>query len=215
MHCVRRRDEFPRPLRQTARPALHRLSSRRRGGPRPSRHLVLRPACLRSAARELHRHRQGRPSGNALVPARPSDHQRVGRPDAPLVERDDVRISDAAAGDAKLSGDAARRDVPHGCRPPDSRRRSTRRSLGHLRMRLRRRRSPWDLSVQGVWIAGPRDEARPRRRARGGALRDRARGDDQPGGSGHELTPADGSRRRRSVRIFRRHRLHVASHRAW
>ena len=61
----------------------------------------------------------------------------------------------------------------------DRLRRAARRALGHLGVRLQRRRSARHLSVQGVRRARPRPEARARRRAGGRAVRHRARRDDR------------------------------------
>ena len=99
---------------------LDRLPPGRRRGPGPARRVVLRPAGVRGAPRELRRHRQGRRAGDALVPPRPAGHERRRRADAAVVERHAVRVPDAAARDAELSGHAARRVVPHGRAPPDA-----------------------------------------------------------------------------------------------
>ena len=104
----------------------HRLQRRRR----PARHLLLRPAGLGGAAGELRRHRQGRRAASALVPPRARLDARRRRARAALLERHDVRVPDAAAGDAHLPAHAARRDVRGGGRGARS---STARSSGSRR----------------------------------------------------------------------------------
>ncbi len=74
---VRGRHELPLPLRPAAPHPLHRLPPRRRRGAGPPRSFVLRPARLGGAAGQLHRHRQGRPARDALVPPRAARHQRA------------------------------------------------------------------------------------------------------------------------------------------
>ena len=98
-----RRDELPLPLRPAAAAVRDRLPPGRRRGPGPPRPVVLRPARLGSAAGQLPRDRQGRRAGDALVPPRAAGHERPRRARAALVERDAVRVPDAAAGDAELS----------------------------------------------------------------------------------------------------------------
>ena len=142
---------------------------------------VLRSARLRSAAGQLRRDRQGRRPRNPLVPARPADHERRRRADAALVGRDDVRVPDAAARHAQLSGDAARRDLPDGRAAADPVRRGARRAVGHLRVRVQRRRPPRHVSIQGLRRARPRTEARARRRSRRRAVRHGAGGDARAG----------------------------------
>ena len=61
---------------------------------------------------------------------------------------------------------AVRRQIDYG--------RAAGRAVGHLGVRLQHRGPPRQLSVQGLRRAGPGAEAGPGRRARGGALRDRA-----------------------------------------
>ena len=58
------------PLRPAAADLRDRLPARRRRGPWPPRSVVLRPARLGGAARELRRHRQGRRPRQPLVPPR-------------------------------------------------------------------------------------------------------------------------------------------------
>ena len=110
---------------------------------------------------------------------------------------------------AELSGHAARRIVPHGRAPPDGVRRGSRRALGHLGVRLQRRRSPRHLSVQGVRRSRARPEARAGRRAGGGALRHGARRDDRPAASAANLRRLAARGPRGRLRLLRRHRLHA------
>ena len=72
----------------TAPALLDRLPARRRRGPGTARRLVLRPARLGGAPRELPRDREGRRAAGALVPARPRRSSSVdGAPTLRLVER--------------------------------------------------------------------------------------------------------------------------------
>ena len=84
---VRERHELPAPLRSEAAAARDRVPQRRRRGPGAARSRALRPPRLGGAARELPRHRQGRPAGGALVPPRSERDERARGPDAPVVER--------------------------------------------------------------------------------------------------------------------------------
>ena len=65
-----------------------------------ARPLVLRPARVRGAARQLHRDRQERRPGRALVPPGPHAHPRRRGDRAGVVERQHVRVPDAGAGHA-------------------------------------------------------------------------------------------------------------------
>ena len=88
----------------------YRLARCRRA--RPPRRLVLRSARLRGTPRELRRDRQGRRAAAPLVPPRaPGDEHRRAR-HADVVGRHDVRVPDAAAGDAHVPGHAARPELP-------------------------------------------------------------------------------------------------------
>ena len=88
----------------TAASVCHRLQRDRR----TPRFDLLRRARLRSATRQLHRNRDAARITGALVQARPADDTGRPSPRAGLVERVDVRISDAAARDAHVSAYAAR-----------------------------------------------------------------------------------------------------------
>ena len=172
--------------------------------------VVLRPAGVRSAAGQLSRDRQGRRLRIPLVPSGTGRDQRPRRAGAAVVERHDVRVPDAAARHAKLSGHAARRVVPDGRAPPDGVRRRPRRALGHLGVGLQRRRSARHVSVQGVRRPRARSEARAGRRAGGGALRLGARRDDRCAAERGQPAAADRRGPRGRLRILRRHRLHAA-----
>ena len=193
---VRRRHELQVPLRPAAADLLDRLPARRRRGPGPARPLVLRPARVGGAARELHRHRQGRRADRTLVPARPPAHQRGGCLHAGLVERLDVRVPDAAAG--------ACRAIPRRCSTSpaargaraDRVRAAARRAVGHLGVGLQRRGPARQLPVQGVRRARPGPQARARRRPGGRALRHGARRHGRPDAGRAELPPP-GARGRR------------------
>ena len=69
---------------------------------------------LASEARlaQLRRDRAGPAAAGELVRARPPAHRRRRRAGAAVVERLDVRVPDAAAGDAELREHAARPDLP-------------------------------------------------------------------------------------------------------
>ena len=208
-----RRHEFPRAVRRAARPAVGRLSSRRRRRPRAPRPVVLRPARLRGAARQLHRDRQGRRPGDALVPPGPARHEHQGRSHAAVVGRHDVRVPDAAPRDAQLSGNAARRNVPDGRAAADPVRRGTRRARGACP------NAPTTSSIATAPISTGRSACRA------SGLR-RGLGDDlvvapyatalaamvEPAAAVENLRRL-GTAGLRAVRLLRRHRLHVARRR--
>ncbi len=203
-----RRNAFRVPVRPPATAVRDWLSPRRFDGRGAHGQRVLRPARLRGAAGELRGHRQGRRARDALVPPRPADHRRARLTGAAVVERHDVRVPDAAAGDAQLSGNAARRVVPHGGAPADRLCGHARHAVGDLRERLHGRRSPGQLPVQGVRRAGPWIEARTRRRAGGVAVCDRAGGADRSGTQRAQPAAARRPRHARRARLLRIDRLH-------
>ena len=82
----------------------------------PASTRLLRSACLRGAARELRGDREGRRPAASLVPSRTPGDQRQWPRDPDVVGRHDVRVPDAAAADAQLSGDAAGSELPCGVR---------------------------------------------------------------------------------------------------
>ena len=115
---------------------------------------------------------------------------------AAVVERLDVRVPDADAGDAELREHAARRDHAGRRGAAGALRTPARRALGHLRIGLQHHRRPSQLSVPGVRRAGARTQARSRRRPGGRALRDDDGVDGRPEGRGAQ--PGSVSRPRAS-----------------
>ena len=206
---LRGRDGLPLPLRPAAPDPLDRLSPGRRRGAGPPGRLLLRPAGLGGAARELHRHRAGRAARDALVPPRPAGHERRRHADAPVVERHRLRVPDAAPRDEELPGDAARPELPHGRAPPGRVRGRARGAVGHLRVRLQPQRSPRQLPVQGLRRPRPRPEAGPRRRAGRGAVRDGPRRDGRAAARRAQPAAPVGRGARGRLRLLRGHRLHA------
>ena len=204
------RHEFRLSLRPPAPALRHRLPAgrRRRAGTAGPR--LLRPAGLGVALGQFLRDRQGRRAPEPLVPPRTAGGQRQGRADAGLLERDDVRVPDAAAADADLPGDPARPELPHGDRPADPLRPRAARAVGNLGVRLRSRRPARQLPVQGVRRPGPGAQAGPGRRARRRPLRHRPGRSPGAGRRGGEPAPAGGSGGGGTLRVLRRHRLHAA-----
>ena len=149
------------PVRRGAPALLHRLQRHRR----PARRVVLRHAGVGGAARELsgHRHRQDRPRSLVQARAIADAERRVAR--APVVERVDVRVPDAAARDADLSGHAAARDLRRHRPAADPVRRAARRAVGHLGVRVPRAGSRRQLSIPRLRRARARPQARTRRRS--------------------------------------------------
>ena len=139
---LRGRDGVPLPLRPAAPDSLDRLSPGRRRGAGPPGRLLLRPAGLGGAARELHRHRAGRAPGDALVPPGSAGHERPRHADPPVVERHRLRVPDAAARDEELPRDPPRPELPKGRAPPGRVRGRAEGAVGDLRVRLQPQRSP-------------------------------------------------------------------------
>jgi hypothetical protein len=158
----------------------HRLPAGGRRGAGAARRLVLRPARLGGAARQLPRHRPGRRAAEPLVPPRPPDHQRRRRAHPAVVERHRLRVPDAAAADAQLPRDAARPELPHGGARAAALRQRARRAVGDLGVGLQRRRPPRHLPVQGLRRPRARAQARAGRRVGHRPLRHRAGGDGRP-----------------------------------
>ena len=181
-----RRDGVRLPVRPESSAALDRLPLERRHA-RPE---LLRPARLRSAARELRRDREGRRAGSSLVPARTLAHADRSRLRADLVVGLDVRVPDAVARDARAVGEPARADEPPGGATAAGLRRGARRALGHLGIGVQRARHRAHLSVLELRRSRARLEARAQRRRRDRALRDGARRDGRTAGGGAELRAA-------------------------
>ena len=79
---------------------------------------LLRRIGLRSASRELRRHRHAPRVAGALVQAGPPDDAGRTASRARVVERVDVRVPHAASRHAQLSAHASSRDLPRGHQPP-------------------------------------------------------------------------------------------------
>ena len=186
----RRRHAVRLSLRPPPPHLLDRVPPRRRGRPRAPRRLLLRSAGLGSAAGELRRHRQGRRAAASLVSPRAPGDERPRPRDADVLGRDDVRVPDAAAADARLPGHAAGSELPRERPAPDRIRRRARHALGHLGVGLCVHRSRRQLSIQGVRRAGPRPEARARGRPRRRAVCDGAGEPGRSRGRGGELQSA-------------------------
>ncbi len=192
------------PLRRRAPPARHRLQRRRE----PARPELLRSARVRSEVLELRGDRAGTPAAGELVRARAPAHDRRGQAGAPVLERLDVRVPDAAPGDAHLRQHAARPDLPRVRGPPDRLRQAARRALGHLRIRLQLGRCEPQLPIPCVRRARSRAETRTRRGSRRRALRIGARAHGGARAGLHEPAASRRRRTRRTIRSLRGHRLH-------
>ena len=93
---------------------------------------------------------------------------------AAVVERVDVRVLHAAAGDARLSRHAAGRDLPRRDRAADALRRDPQGAVGNFRVGLLRARPGPELPVPRLRRARPRTQARARRRPGDRPLRQHA-----------------------------------------
>src|SRR5690606_552595 len=186
-------------------PCLPTRIPRRRGRPRRA---GLRPARLGVAPPEPGGDRPAagpdRPLGAPLAPVR----RRRRAPHPAVVERDGVRVPDAAAPDEDAALDPAPRRLPER-RARAARPRS---AAGHpvgcvgvgLRPGRRRRRVP----VPGVRRRGPRPAPR-RPRPRDRSLRLRAGPARAAAGGARQPHGARGGRRPRALRALRRRRLHA------
>ena len=106
---------------------------------------------------------------------------------------------------------AARPDLSHDGGAADRVRQAARRALGHLRVRLQLGRCEPQLPVPRVRRAGPRVEARARRRSRHRALRVGARADGRSRGSVRQPAAPRRRRARRTIRPVRGDRLHACA----
>ena len=104
---VHRQHRARLPVRSRTAPLRDRLQ-RHRG---PAGRDLLRRIGLRSASRELRRHRDAPRVAGALVQAGPTDDAGGTASRARVVERVDVRVPDAASRHAQLSAHASSRDV--------------------------------------------------------------------------------------------------------
>ena len=141
------------PLRPSAPPARDRLQRRRA------------PARRRATTTCSPRRRGSRASSRIAQGQLPQENwfalgrlltQRRRRAGAAVVERLDVRVPDAAAGDADLREHAARPDLPRGGGAADRVRHAARRAVGHVRVRLQHGRRAPQLPVPRVRRARPR-----------------------------------------------------------
>ena len=162
--CTRRRHALRLPVRPAAPHLRDRLPPRRRRRSRTARRLLLRPAGVGGAARQLRRDRQGRRPAAPLVPPRAARHQRRRPRHADVVGRHDVRVPDAAAADAQLPRHAARSELPRQRAAPDRLRPAARRAVGHLGVGVRLHRPRGQLPVPRLRRARARPQARPGRR---------------------------------------------------
>ncbi len=140
------------------------------------RRLVLRSACFRSTSGEFCRHCEGRCAATTLVPHGTCSYQSRWRASADLLDRHDVRISDAAARDAQLPGYALIRNLPNSSWPPDRIWSGAWRAVGHFGIGLQRARSSSQLSIRSVRRARTRSQAWSDRGPGCRSLRNYARG---------------------------------------
>jgi cyclic beta-1,2-glucan synthetase len=139
---------------ETARDWLQRHRS-------PPRQQHLRSARVRSAPGQLCRHRPRPAAAGTLVRARPHAVPGGRRAGAAIVERLDVRVPDAAAGDANLQQHAARANLSWHHPRAGRLRPQAQRPVGHFRIRLQHHRRVDELPVPRVRRAGHRPETRP------------------------------------------------------
>ena len=196
---------LPLPVRAQAASVRDRLQ-RQRGA---TRQRLLRPARLRGAPRHFRLDRaRADPAGQLVFAGAPADRTRRAA-DPAVVERLDVRVPDAAAGDADLSRLAAGRNQPRRGRAPDRLRARAGRAVGHFRIRLQPDRRRAELPIPRLRRARPRPAARPvagtgdcALRQCAGADGDAARGRGQPAHDGR-------ARLADALRILRGDRLHA------
>ena len=136
------------------------------------------------------------------------ERQRSG--DADVVGRDDVRVFDAGAAVARLSGDAARSELPRQRPPADRIRPAAPRAMGDFRVGVFVDRPRRQLSVPGVRCAGSRPEAGARGRSRRRAVCDGAGESHRSRGGGDQSRPAGAGRPRGPLRLLRIDRLPAA-----
>ncbi len=154
---------------------------------------------LASEARleRVRRHRPGAAAAGELVRPRAPAHQRRRRADPAVLERLDVRVPDAAAGDAELRAHAARPDRQGGGGAADRVRRAARPALGHVGIRLQHGGRASQLPVPRLRRARPGAETRA---GRGPGRRALCLGAGADGGAGGGLPEPATARRRRGGR---------------
>ena len=194
-------------LRRRASPAGHRLQRRRA----PARPELLRSARFGSEVRQFRGDCAGTVAAGELVRARAPAHDRGGPIGAAVLERLDVRVPDAAAGDADVRQHAARPDLSRVGGAADRVRQAARRAVGHLGMRLQLGRCQPQLPVPRLRRARPGVEARTGRGSGHRSLRVGARADGGARGVVPQPAAARGRRTRRKIRPLRGHRLHACA----
>ncbi len=199
-----RRHRLRVPLRADAPALLDRLQ-RHRWAPRP---VALRHAGLRGAPGQLpgDRDRTGPPG--ALVPPGPRAGARRHRPGVAVLERVDVRVPHAAAGDAQRPGHVDSRDVPVRGAGANRLLQALLGALGDLGVGVQRSRPGRQLSVQGLRRARARAQARAWRRPRRRAVRVDAGRLAAPPRADRQSRRARRRRALEQLRLLRRRRLH-------
>ena len=210
-HAPVRGDRVRFSLRPAQAHLRHRLPAGRCRRPGQTGRLVLRPARVGGAPGQLRRHRE-----------RATCRSTTGSISDGSVTGVDGRATLVSWGGTMfeylmpmllmrtLPGTLLDQSCRAAVRAPDGLRRGSGRPLGHLGIGLRLHRPRRQLSVQGVWRARPRAEARTVRRSGDCAVRDRARGAGRPRGGGREHRPPRRGGARCPVRILRGARLSSA-----
>ena len=164
-------DGFPLSVRGAPQAVLDRL----RCGARRAGQLVLRPSGVGGAPGELHRDREERRAGRALVSSEPHAHQALARDRARVVERQHVRVSHAAPRHALVSLHPPRSDVSGCGAPPHVIRARAWGAVGQLGIGVQPARSRRYLSVSGIRRSRPGSQARSREGPRRRPVRHAAR----------------------------------------
>ena len=177
----------------------------------PLRRELLRLAGVGSALVQFRRHRAGRAAAGKLVRSGAPAHVRGRRAGSAGVERLDVRIPDAAAGDADLREYLARPDVPGRSGTTDRLWTATRRAVGDVGVRLQHRRCPSQLPVPRLRSPRPGLETRPRPGSGRGTVRVRACPDGRARGGVPQPATACRPWIGRKAGHVRGHRLHAVA----
>ena len=181
-------------------------------GERRLRRELLRPARLGGAARQLRRDRAGQTAAGELVRARPPADDAGGAAGSAVVERLDVRVPDAAAGDADATTTR--------CSTRPARRRSSGRSPtaasaacpGAFRSpATTRSTSRLNYQYRAFGVPGPGLEARTGRGPGDRAVRVGAGADGRARGGVRESAAARRRGLRRQIRLLRGDRLHAVA----